>query len=269
MLDYEFILCERIGPTVKITLNRPEKLNALNDQMMYYLDHALDSIEKDRDVRSVILMGAGKAFSAGYDLSPRKVPLDSVQDWRDHATKAGRDVVMKIWDLRVPVIAAAHGYALGGGCELLLASDISIAAAGTRIGEPEIRGTSSPPTLVMPWVVGMKHAKSLLLTGDLIDAEEAYRIGMLSRVVPLDDLEKVARTIAERLNKIPPIALELNKRGINNTFETMGLRTAVAYGVEIFTLLLNTEEAATFGRSIAEKGLRAAIEKRDTASDVP
>lgn len=265
MPTFEFIVYEQEGPIVTITLNRPEKLNALSDELMYELGDAFDKIQADASVRVVILTGAGRAFSAGYDISPRDKPLQTVQDWRDHATRAGRDVVMKMWDLRVPVITAVNGYALGGACDIVLASDITIMAEHAKVGEPEVRMVSAPPTQIMPWVIGMKKAKELLLTGDMIDAEEAYRLGIANKVVPAGSLMDEARHFASRLALVPPVSIEMNKRAINHAYEVMGLKNAIAYGVEIFTLLLKTMESAEFGALIAEKGLKAALAERDRA----
>jgi len=263
MSQYEHILYEQKGAVVKITLNRPEKLNALNSKIMYELDSAFDRIESDSSVRALVIAGAGRAFCSGYDLSPTDEIENSVQGWRDHATRAGRDVVMKMWDLRIPVITAVHSYALGGGCDIVLASDITILAEDAKIGEPEVRHVSSPPTYIMPWVIGIKKAKELLLTGDMIDAQEAYRLGIANKVVPVGRLQEEAWAFAERLARIPAVSVEFNKRAINHAYATMGLKCAVDYGVETFTMLLMTKEAAEFDKLVAEKGLKAALEERN------
>lgn len=263
MSKYQFITYEQDGPIVTITLNRPEKLNALSDELMYELGDAFDAIEADDSVRAAIVTGAGRAFSAGYDISPREKPLETIQDWRDHATRAGRNVVMKMWDLRVPVITAVNGYALGGACDIVLASDITIMAEDAKVGEPEVRMVSSPPSQFMPWVIGMKKAKELLLTGDMIDAEEAHRLGVANKIVPADQLMDEANAFARRLAQVPPVSIEFNKRAINHAYEVMGLRSAIAYGVEIFTMLLKTPESAEFGALVAEKGLKEALAERD------
>jgi enoyl-CoA hydratase/carnithine racemase len=260
---FERIIYEQKGPIVKITLNRPEKLNALDDPMMLNLGAAFDFIQQDESVRVLIVTGAGRAFSAGYDLSPREKPLVSVQDWRDHMTRTGRDVIMKMWDLRVPVIAAVRGYALGGGCDIVLMADIAILAEDAKLGEPEVRHVSCP-TFIMPWVIGMKKTKELLLTGDSIDAQEAYRLGAANKIVPVEKLDEEAWAFAERIAKIPPVSIEYNKRAINHAFEVMGIKNAIAYGVEIFPLLLLTEESAEFGKAVAKMGLKAALEARDS-----
>ncbi len=265
MSGYQNITYKQEDGIALITLNRPQKLNALSDELMYELGHAFDTIQDDAAIRVAIVTGAGRAFSAGYDISPRDKPLETIQDWRDHATRAGRDVVMKMWDLRVPVITAVNGYALGGGCDIVLASDITILADDARLGEPEVRMVSAPPTMIMPWVIGLKKTKELLLTGDMIDAQEAYRLGMANKVVPAADLMDEAHAFARRLALVPPVSIEYNKRAINHTYEVMGLKSAVAYGVEVFTLLLNTLESAEFGALVAEKGLKEALATRDRA----
>ena len=262
MPTFERILYEQKGAIVKITLNRPEKLNALDDTMMFSLGAAFDLIQQDKSVRALILTGAGRAFSAGYDLSPREKPLRTVQDWRDHGARTGRDVIIKMWDLRVPVISAVRGYALGGGCDIVLLSDITILAEDAKLGEPEVRHVSCP-TFIMPWVVGMKKTKELLLTGDSIDAQEAYRLGIANRVVPVEKLEEEAWAVAERIAKIPAVSIEYNKRAINHAYEVMGIKNAIAYGVEIFPLLLLTEESVEFGDAVEKMGLKAALEARD------
>jgi enoyl-CoA hydratase/carnithine racemase len=262
MPAFERILYEQEGPIVKITLNRPEKLNALDDPMMLSLGKAFDLIQQDESVRVLILTGAGRAFSAGYDLSPRDKPLRTVQDWRDHMTRTGRDVIMKMWDLRIPVITAVRGYALGGGCDIVLMSDITILAEDAMLGEPEVRHVSCP-TFIMPWVIGMKKTKELLLTGDSIDAQEAYRLGAANKVVPVEKLDEEAWAFAERIAKIPPVSIEFNKRAINHAYEVMGFKSAIAYGVEIFPLLLLTDESAEFGNAVAKLGLKAALKARD------
>ena len=266
MTQYEQIIFDRVSGDERIaviTLNRPDKLNALTDQLMLELGDALDKANEDNSIHVVILKGAGRAFSAGYDLSPRDQPLESVQDWREHATKSGKEVILKIWDLRVPVIASVHGYALGGGCDLAIGADITYLAEGTELGEPEVRFVSAPPSLIMPWLIGVKKAKELLLTGDSIGAEEAVDIGLANRVVSEESLEDAVLTLAKRLANIPPISLELNKRAINHAYETMGMKSALDYGAEMFTLLLLTEESAQFAEEVTEKGLKKTLQDRN------
>ncbi len=262
MPAFEHIIYDQSGPIVKITLNRPQKLNALNDRMMFDLNEAFDLVQADRSVRAVVLTGAGRAFSAGYDLSPRAEPLQGVEDWRTNILCTGRDVLLKMWSLRVPVITAVCGYALGGACDMVLASDVTVIAEDAKIGEPEIRAVASPPTLFMPWVVGIKKAKELLLTGEMIDGKEAYLMGIANKVVPAEAVQSEAHALAEKIAAHPAVAVELTKTAINHTFETMGIKAAIDYGVEIYTLLMMTEDARRFTVAVEEKGLKAALRDR-------
>ena len=260
MAENKFVLYGQSGAIATLTLNRPDKLNALNDQMMEELLAAFDRVEEDTSVRVAVLTGAGRAFSAGFDLSPRDEPLETVQDWRKNTLHTGRDVVLKMWGLRVPVITAVRGYALGGACDIVLASDLTIVASDAKIGEPEIKAVGSPPTLVMPWVIGIKKTKELLLTGDLIDGEEAVQLGIANHVVAVDQVMEEAFKLAEKIAALPAVAVELSKSAINHAYETMGMRSAIDYGAEIFTLLMKSEDAAAFTRAVEEKGLKAALD---------
>ena len=150
-----------------LTLARPEKMNALDDDILLEMQHALDALEQDESVRALIITGEGRAFCAGFDLSPREEPLTTVKDWRDHV-KLGNDTWYRIWRSRLPVVAAVNGYCLGGGCDLSMVCDITLASEAAEFGEPEIQFQSAPPFAIMPWVLGMKKTKELLLTGDRI-----------------------------------------------------------------------------------------------------
>ena len=261
---YENITLKRERSIAIITLNRPEKMNALSDGLLYDVRDAMDELEKDKTVRAVILTGAGRAFCAGFDLSPREKPFTTVEDWREHA-ELGNEICFKIWRSRLPVVAAVNGYCLGGGCDLSMVCDLTVAAETAEFGEPEIQFQSSPPFVIMPWVVGMKRAKELMLTGARISAAEAERIGLANRVVPADQLMDQARKLAVQLAKVPPPAMLLNKRAINRTFEISGVLSAIEYGAEIFALVQMSEsdEQKEFFKIAGEKGLKAAFKWRD------
>ncbi len=247
-----------------LTLNRPEKRNALDDELLEEMQQALDEVESDEEIRALIICGAGRAFCAGFDISPREHPFTSVQDWREHV-KLGNDTWFKIWRSRLPVIAAVHGFCLGGGCDLSMVCDITIAADDAEFGEPEIQFQSAPPFAIMPWVLPMKHMKELLLTGKRIDAAEAARIGLVNRTVPADQLMHQARDLAHQMTKIPPPAMALNKESINHSYEIRGFQSTIDYGGEMFalTLMSESEEATDFFTVAAEKGLAAAFKWRD------
>lgn len=247
-----------------LTLARPEKMNALDDDILLEMQHALDALEKDESVRALIITGEGRAFCAGFDLSPREEPLTTVEDWREHV-KLGNDTWYRIWRSRLPVIAAVNGYCLGGGCDLSMVCDITIASDKAEFGEPEIQFQSAPPFAIMPWVLGMKKTKELLLTGDRVGADEAVRIGLANRVVPADALMREARRLAQKLAMIPPPAMKLNKEGLNRAYDLRGFQSTVDLGAEIFTLVLMSEsqESRDFFEVAAKQGLKAAFKWRD------
>src|SRR5690606_24434551 len=188
----------------------------------------------------------------------------SVQQWRANV-KRENDTWYRIWRSRLPFIAAVHGYCLGGACELSMVCDITIASEDAQFGEPEIQFQSAPPFPIMPWVIGMKKTKELLLTGDRIDAREAERLGLINRVVPNDQLMESARQLARKLSMIPPPAMQLNKQGLNRGYDIRGFQSTVDFSAEIFTLVLtsDSQEKRDFDKIAAEQGLKEAFKWRD------
>lgn len=269
--DFETILIERKGRVGILTLNRPHKMNALNDQLLNDLYAGIMELEKDENIRVIIVKGAGRAFCAGYDLAPREEPFTTILDWRDHAQHGSR-LMFSIWNSQKPVIAQVHGHCLGGGCDLAMVCDFTIASEDTMIGEPEIQFNSGPPFGIMPFVIGMKKTKELLLTGDRITAKEAERIGLVTKCVADDDLEGEVWSLAKRLMKISTPAMRLNKEAINRTYEMAGFANAIHYGEGIFAMILMSEtpEAAKFFEMVEKEGLASAFKWRDAyfADDV-
>lgn len=263
-MSYETIEVERDGALAILTLNRADKMNALSDQLLSDFRAAMDACERDEAVRAVIVTGRGKAFSAGFDIAPKEKPRSSVQDWRDHA-KDGNETWLRVWRSRLPVVAAVNGYCLGGGCDLAMTCDFTVAADTAQFGEPEIEFSSAPPFLIMPWVIGMKHTKELLLMGERISAEEAYRIGLVNRVVPADTLMEEARKVALRMARLPAIAMKQNKEAINRAYDMRGLLANIEYGQEMFSLtsMAQSPEGLEFRKVAREQGLKAAIRWRD------
>ena len=263
-MSYSTIRLEHEGPLAILTLNRPEKLNALSDQLFAEVREALERCEVDAAVRAMIITGAGKAFSAGFDIAPRDKPRSSVVDWREHA-KDGNGTWLRIWRSRLPVVAAVNGYCLGGGCDLSMTCDYTIASESAQFGEPEIEFCSSPIFMIMPWVLGMKHTKELLLLGGRVDAHEAYRMGLANRVVPADQLMDEARKVALRMARLPAVAMKMNKEVINRAYDMRGLMANIDYGAEMFALtsMAQSPEGAEFRRIARAQGLKAAIRWRD------
>jgi enoyl-CoA hydratase len=250
-MAYETLLVETRGPVGLITLNRPKALNALNAQLIGELNQALDGFEADPQVACIVLTGSDKAFAAGADI---KEMID-----RDYMDAYRSDFIgpwERITRCRKPTIAAVAGYALGGGCELAMMCDIIIAAENARFGQPEINlGTipGSGGTQRLARVVGKSKAMEMVLTGRMMDAEEAERANLVARVVPiadlLDEALKLAETIAEKSQPIAALA----KEAVNVAYETT-LREGVRFERRVFY--------STFATEDRREGMRAFIEKR-------
>lgn len=247
-----------------LTMALPDRMNALGDDLLREMQHALDALEQNPAIRALVITGAGRAFSSGFDLSPREKPFTTVQDWREHA-RMGNDTFLRIWRSRLPVIAAVNGFCLGGGCELSMACDITLAADDAQFGEPEIQFQSAPPLMIMPWIVGMKKTKELMLTGDRIGAHEACTAGLATRVVPAASLLEEAHKLALRFSMIAPDAMQMNKQTLNRSYEMRGFQSTIDYGAEMFALihLLDSEEKREFFGIAQARGLKAAFKWRD------
>lgn len=254
---------------VRLTLNRPAKLNALDGTLVAALVGALDAAEADPDVRVIVLEGAGRAFSSGYDLAEEAGgDIAGPVAWRD-LLAADVAATLRFLDSPKPVIAQLHGYALAGGLELAMACDLVVAAEGTKLGEPEIRYGSAPVTLLLPFLIGQKKARELLLTGDLIDAAEAQRIGLVNRVVPLDRLAAAVDALADRLARTPPEVMGPTKRMLNRVMDAAGFRLAVEAGLDLGAIInaADTPEQREWDAIVRRDGLKAALAWRDRRYD--
>jgi enoyl-CoA hydratase/carnithine racemase len=216
------VLYEKREGYAVITFNRPVVLNAVNWSILRRLRHALDQAIADDDVRAVILTGAGRAFCAGGDL--QSTPPDD-----DEPTPGAMEICRDIWSMPKPVIAAVNGYAVGQGCEWAGICDITIAAEDAKFGEIQIRHGFGPPILITPFLVGLKQAKELMLSGDMIDAEQAMRLGLVNRVVPADRLMEEAEGLARKIAALKPNAVRTNKLLINRVYELAGFDQALNY----------------------------------------
>src|SRR5216117_2745185 len=219
-MPYETILYEKKGPVLTITLNRPDTLNAINPQMAAELHAALDQADADAETRAIILTGAGRGFSAGFDIARRpdgRSSLDAtgieVADYIRRWWARDRDSsmeLMHLWNITKPIIAAVHGWVMGGGFWYALASDITIAADNSVFAQPEVRHTSNT-TFLFAALAGWKTAHRYGLTGDHFDAAEALRIGIVNEVVPKAELMTKTRALAERIAQVPEPSVRLNK----------------------------------------------------------
>lgn len=250
----------------EIRLNRPEVLNAIDAAMVRELGLALDLAEADDTVAAIVLSGEGRAFSAGFDLKESAARGEtSPQQWRA-ILEADFALIMRFWDSPKPTIAAVHGHCIGGGFELAVACDITVAAETAVMGEPEVRFGSGIVALLLPWITGPKQAKEILLTGqDRIGAAEALRMGLVNRVVAPADLRAAAFAIAGEIRSGARDSVRLTKLAINRSYELMGMRAALAQALEL-DILIETSggpERTEFNRIRREQGLRAAIAWRD------
>jgi len=251
-MAYETILIEIRGRVGLITLNRPKALNALNAQLINELNHALDTLDNDRDIGCIVLTGSAKAFAAGADIK-EMAELTYPQIYLDDLFAQSDRVANR----RTPMIAAVAGFALGGGCELALMCDFILAADNARFGQPEIKLGVLPGmggTQRLTRAVGKAKAMEMCLTGRLIDAEEAERAGLVARIVPaeqlLDEALKVARSIAE---KSLPMAMMV-KESVNRAFE-VSLAEGIRFERRVFH--------AAFATQDQKEGMAAFIEKRE------
>ncbi len=259
------ILYERRGPSAWITLNRPKKLNAMTDALVDQLEAALDRAEADDEVRIVVVRGAGRAFCAGYDLEQEAHEGEpSITEWHELLS---RDVAvtMKLWALSKPTIAAVHGWCLAGGMEVAMACDLLICTDDARFGEPEVRFGSGPVTLLMPYVLGERRTRELLLTGDSIDAATALAWGLANRVVPADRLEAEVQEWVARIAPTPLRVLQLTKQALNRAQKAMGLLEAVEANLDLSAMLngAQTPEQQAFYELVRTEGLKAALAWRD------
>ncbi len=264
------LLRETLGPVRRLTLNRPHVLNALSGELVASLSDALAEAAGDPSVRVIVLRGAGRAFCAGYDLKEEaehqrdQGSLD-VAGWQ-RALAHDVERMLEVFDHPKPVIAEVHGYCLAGGCDLMMMCDLTVAAEDAIFGEPEIRFGAGVVTMVMPWLVGARKAKELLLTGeDRVDAAEAVRIGLVNRAVPRADLEAATLALANGIAILDPVAISMTKRAINRSWEAAGFRQALAGNVDIDAVIEAAEvpERKEFNRIREEQGLKAAIAWRD------
>jgi enoyl-CoA hydratase len=252
------------GPIAQIILNRPDKLNAINHEMLDALNGAMDQAEADARVRVITLRGHGRAFCSGFDLGELQ-PDGGVEDMR-RMLQADFDLILRFWHSPKPTVAAVHGYVLGGGFELAMACDMTIAAEGSVFGEPEPKFGSGIVALLLPWVTGPKQAKEMLLFGnDRVDAQRALQMGLINRVVPAASLAAELAAISGRCALLDAEAVRLTKTAINASYATMGMERALRESLEIDVTIetTDTEESRTFKDILAREGVKAAITWRE------
>ena len=256
------VLYEADGKVGIVTLNRPQKLNALSSEMRFAIESVLKRADADESTSVIVLRGAGRSFCVGFDLGG-----GHERPWRHDALKYHERLslsfrcLMTPWIVKKPVIASVQGHALGAGCELAMFCDLTIAAEDAQFGEPEVLFSQAGPAVLMPFIVGHKRARELIYFGDRIDAKRALEIGMINRTVPAADLPAATMKYARRLALIAPEALAAAKLAINRGIDAGGFRNALNAGLDVLAPLYaaSTEVGKEFEGIRAKDGLKAAL----------
>ena len=281
MSEYENLVVDRIGTDDRIgriTLNRPEKMNALSQELLYELNDVLHAMEADDDIRVIILRGAGRSFSAGYDLTPARGGADGLVRRNRFVDAKGRRMVMSIrtsmqqitdiqmyfWNMAKITIAQVHGHCLAGGCELAMMADLVVAADDAQIGHPGVRGLGVPRNgAIWPLVIGMRKAKELMYTGESIAGTKAEEIGMINYAWPMAELEARTLAFADRIATMSADHLAILKVNMNRFYENMGIYSSVRSSTDHDAMAQFTEFAYEFGDRMREEGLKGALAWRD------
>ncbi len=260
------IVLEKIGSVARLTLNRPQRANALNAVMLGEIGTALDEIERDADARVVIVRGAGAAFSSGFDLKEQMERRPKgVEEWRA-ILRHDFDTIMRFWHFPLPTIATVRGPCLAGACELALACDMTIAADDAFFGEPELKFGAGIVAMLLPWIAGPKVAKEIILLGeDRIPAARAREIGMVNRIVSVEALDAVGLAVANHIAAIDPNLVKETKRAINRAFEAQNMLTALeeALAIDLAVEGAGSPDKVQFMEIARRDGLRAALAWRD------
>jgi enoyl-CoA hydratase len=259
------ILVDDPAPAVRrLTLNRPGKRNALSRGLLAQLFAELRSADLAVDVSVIVIRGAGSCFSAGYDLAQ-----DPTEQLVRHASSADgfwpRHVVdgwFEMWDYATPIIGQVHGFCLAGGTELATACDLVYVAEDAAIGYPPVRLMSPPDMAWHPWLLGMRRAMEAMLTGDSMTGTDAVDAGFANRAFPEGELDRAVLNIAQRIAKIPPDLLALNKRVVHRAMEAMGMRAAIRAGTDMQALGFHQRSSRQYMAKLAE-GVTAALTERD------
>lgn len=247
-----------------VTLNRPDKLNAFNHELVAELTKTLRELDQNDQVNVIVLKGAGRCFGSGYDVTPSDKSYTTVAEWRKEAVDS--NVMMYgAWDNRKPVIAQVHGYCFGGACDLVMSCDLAICADNTEFSVPELQFGTHPSMLLMPYAMLMKHAKMVLMAGGRIGAGDAVRIGFVNQAVPAEKLDETVQELAAKLVKVPTPALQGCKATVNKIYELAGMRQSMYMSEEAFAAvkMQHTPETDRFFEIADRDGMKAAFKWRD------
>lgn len=258
---------DRRQRVARVTLNRPERLNAIMvPETRDALVAALNALDADPEIHVIILTGAGdRAFSVGWDLTSLGDPVADYDDTSlRRVLEENSAALLRVWEIRQPVIAAINGYALGAGACLALLCDLAVASETAQLGEPEILHWALPPVLVLPFVIGSKAAHLHSYTGEEIDAQEMLRLGLVNTVVPPAALQDAAWELAERIARVPPQAVQAAKRTLKQAYERLGFKEIQRTHRDLDAALLRADipEKRRLMEILKTQGMRAFLESR-------
>jgi len=266
MKTYESIRFSTDGAVAQLQLHRPERINALGKSMLLEIHDAMDAFEADAALRALVLSGAGRGFSSGFDLKEQMTrnPQGATL-WRE-ILDLDFSTTMRFWDCPKPTIAAIHGPCMAGAFEMALACDLSVCSRDAVFGEPELKFGAGIVTLLLPWMVGPKAAKDILLTGDdAVNAERALALGIVSRVVAEGEHLATALRIARNIAVIDPDLVRDTKKALNRTYEIQGMRAALDTALDIDHAIesAGSPDKRRFMDLAREQGLKAALAWRE------
>ena len=264
MTDEALILSDEPAPHVRrLTLNRPAKRNALSNALRGEMFAALEAADRDAEVRVIVIRGAGTCFSSGYDLvGVGRLPFHTAGaqgQWARHVVEG----CFRMWDMAKPIIAQVHGWCLAGGSELAFACDLVYVAEDAQIGYPAVRTMSPPDNQYHAWIMGMRAAMELMLTGDSISGLEAVRLGYANRAWPVEQLEAETLAMASRIAKLDPELAQLNKRLVHRQMEAMGMRAGLRAGTDLHALGWHTNASREY-MAVMREGVKKALDARDS-----
>lgn len=266
------------GRIARITLNRPARLNAIDDKMPREIRRAVEAANEDDRVHVIVLAGAGKAFCAGYDLKKyaegdagnrwnQPMPWDPMKDYR--GMKANTDHFFSLWRSYKPVICKVHGYAVAGGSDIALCADIVIMAEDAKIGYMPARVWGCPTTAMWVYRLGAEKAKRMLLTGDTVDGRTAEKMGLVYQAVPAKILDKTVDALARRMAGVPKNQLMMQKLMINQAYENMGLANTQMIATLFDGITRHSPEGVWFKKYAEKHGFHAAVKWRDSGKAIP
>ncbi len=262
-MSYESILLERDDKDrfATLTLNRPERLNAMDKTVIREIVAAVKECAADPEINALLIKGAGRSFSSGYDLGGGDFDVD-IDFWREDMSE-NSEAWLELYHAPIPTVAAVQGYALAGALELMMCCDLAIAAHDARFGEPEVRHNSGPPTLMMPWLMATRDVRYLMYTGDLVDAEEALRMHLVNKVVQADRLEAESLKLVRKLARMPTPAIRYAKASINQQQMLAGLENSFVYNIEAMAALHTTRAGREWMAKLAKMSLKEYLAVRD------